>query len=469
MNKFYLPNSAAHTIHVTLFLLVIFLGGCTHSNLLSKGDTYAEQHRYELAIAQYDQALQIKPGRNDTHEKLKQAEVGFQHWLRDINDAADIAYEGDEKGRALILYGKVLAAGGPKEIPGANLQAEARFQALQTALMDQSLLQVKATYPVPIFGQDLESDVADILPILNDYSGLPNQREYSFTLDEFDKKITEQDEERIGEYISGTQLVENPEIDRLQNRIHHLNHEVKELRHDRKKYKHRIRDAERTIAQIEDDHAEQEVQDGFTQSQAERNSEELKQAKAQLRKTRRKLRKTISALEDYEDRLHHTIDNLDVIPATIAEDVYSTHSYFVTHSAYILTGEVLVTTAGHTVAYPLEVVDNDSYHDAQPLLELNADPLVQISAEALIAKLHASARTVAQNIIRDEVQKYRADLLTSANTAVGTKARFEKLVNYGLSGRNGVSRRVANQMEEELQAAYGMEGEFPINRILYGF
>jgi hypothetical protein len=150
-------------------------------------------------------------------------------------------------------------------------------------------------------------------------------------------------------------------------------------------------------------------------------------------------------------------------------DVYSPHAYFVTHSAYTLKGEVIITTASRTVVLPLEVIDNDSYHDEQPLLDLNADPLVHISSEALNAELHASARTVVQNFIRDEVQEYRANILTSAQRAIGLDSRFEKLVSYGLSGRKGVSKRVANQMEEELQADYGVEGEFPINKLLYGF
>ena len=71
--------------------------------------------------------------------------------------------------------------------------------------------------------------------------------------------------------------------------------------------------------------------------------------------------------------------------------------------------------------------------------------------------------------MREELQKYRAGLLASARGEIDKSSRFEKLVSYGLSGRNGVSNRVANQMEEELQATYGFDGEFPINRLLYGF
>jgi tetratricopeptide (TPR) repeat protein len=459
MNKFCFPGYAGLRAEASLFLIVTFLSGCAHTNILSQGDTYAEQGRYELAMVQYDKALQLKPDRDDTRDKFKQAQMSFQHWLQTINDAADVAYDRNQKGRALVLYGKVLASQSSEE----NHQAETRFQALHSALSNQSLLKVKVSYPLPAFGHNIETDIADIIPILDDYTGLPNQREYSFALEEFGEKIVEQDEEFVGEYISGAQLVGNPEIDHLQNRIHHIHREMKELRRDRKKYKHRIKDAGRTIARIE------EEQDDNPELDTEQESKELKQAKAQLHRARRKLHKINDELEDQEDRLYNTIHQLAGTPATIIVDVYSPHSYFVTHSAYILKGEVLVTTAGRTVAYPLEVVDNDSYHDAQPLLDLNADPLVQISAKALSAELHASARIVAQNFIRDEVQEYRAGLLTSAEGAIGINSRFEKLVSYGLSGRNGVSQRVANQMEEELQADYGVQGEFPVNKLLYGF
>lgn len=459
MNKLYFPDYAGHRAYLSLFMIVTFLGGCAHTNILKQGDTYAEQGRYELAMVQYDQALQLKPGRDDTRDKFNLAQVGFQNWLKIINDAADVAYDRNRKGRALILYAKVLAA----QSPGENHQAEARFQALHMALSDQSLLKVKASYPVPVFGHNIEADIADIIPLLNDYTGLPNQRKYSFALEVFDEKIVEKDEELIGEYISGTQIVRNPKIDHLQNQIHHINLEMRELRHDRKKYKRRIKDAEHTIGQIEDDH------DDSTAPFKEQENKELKQAKAQLHRARRKFHKTIDELEGEEDLLYNTIHHLDETPVTIDIDVYSPHSYFVTHSAYILQGEVLITTAGRTIHYPLEVADNDSYHDAQPLLDLNADPLVQISAEALGAELHASARTVALNFIRNEVQEYRAGLLTSAKGAIGTNSRFEKLVNYGLSGRNGVSKRISNQLEEELQADYGIAGEFQINRLLYGF
>jgi tetratricopeptide (TPR) repeat protein len=459
MIKFSFPGYAGLRALVSLFLVVTFLSSCAHTKIVSQGDTYLEQGRYELAMAQYDQALQLKPRRDDTRDKFNQAQLAFQQWLQTINDAANVAYARNQKGRALVLYGKVLAAQGP----GENPQAETRFQALHKALAEQSLLMVKASYPVPIFGQNLERGIEDIIPMLHDYTGLPNQREYSFSLEEFDEEIVEWDEEYIGEYISGSEIVENPEIDYLQNRIHHINREMKELRRDRKKYKHRIKDAEHTIARIEKD---REDNPG---PRTEKENKELKQAKEQLHRAKRKLRKTIDKVEDQEDRLDNTIHHLAETPATIAVDVYSPHSYFVTHSAYSLKGEVIITTASRTVVLPLEVIDNDSYHDEQPLLDLNADPLVHISSEALNAELHASARTVVQNFIRDEVQEYRANLLTSAQGAIGLDSRFEKLVSYGLSGRKGVSKRIANQMEEELQADYGVEGEFPINKLLCGF
>jgi uncharacterized membrane protein (DUF106 family) len=303
-----------------------------------------------------------------------------------------------------------------------------------------------------------------------EYTGLPNQRVYRFSLEKFEEEIVEWDEEYIGEYISGTEIVENPEIHHLQNRIHRINREIKELRRDRKKYKHRIKDAEHKIAQIEKDRndnpgplTEKEYKE------LKKQKKELKQAKEQLHRAKGKLHKTSDEIEEQEDLLYNTTRYLAETPATIIVDVYSPHAYFVTHSAYTLKGEVHITTASGTVVFPLEVVDNDNYHDAQPLLNLNADPLVHISPEALNAQLYASARTVVQDFMRDEVQEYRANLLTSAQRAVGLDSRFEKLVSYGLSGRKGVSRRVANQMEEALQADYGVAGEFPINKLLYDF
>lgn len=459
MNKFYFPGYARHTVHASLCVLITLLGGCTHTNLINQGDSYAEQGRHELAMVQYHQALQLKPSRDDTRVKYNEAQISFQRWLTSIADAADVAYQSNLRGRAFMLYSKLLGT----KSAGENVQAQARFQALQVALLDESLLQVKASYPVAVFGHNMESDIADLLPMVGDFSGLPNQREYSFALAAFDTIIVEQQEERSGEYISGIQIVENPEIDHLKNQIHHLNHEVKEFRRDRKKYRHRIKEAKHKISRIN------EEQDYKTEPDTNLTGEALKQALAQLHRAKRKLHKTIQAMEDDEERLYNTIHQLDMTPATIIEEVYSVHSYFVTHSAYILKGEVLITTAGSTVVYPLEVVNNDSYHDAQPLLNMNADPLVQISAQALTADLHVSARTVAQSFMREELQKYRAGLLASARGEIDKSSRFEKLVSYGLSGRNGVSDRVAHQMEEELQATYGFDGEFPINRLLYGF
>ena len=400
MIKFSFPSYAGLRAFVSLFFTVTFLSSCAHTKIVNQADTYAEQGRYELAMVQYDQALQLKPARDDTRDKFNQAQLAFQQWLQTINDAANVAYDRNQKGRALVLYGKVLAAQGP----GENPQAETRFQALHKALSEQSLLAVRASYPVPVFGQNLETGIEDITPMLDDYTGLPNQREYSFSLEDFDEEIVEWDEEYTGEYISGSQIVENPEIDHLQNRIHRINRDIKELRRDRKKYKHRIKDAEHTIAQIEKDRndnpgplTEKEYKE------LKKENKELKKAKEQLRRARRKLHKTIDEIEDQEDRLDNTIHHLAETPATIVVDVYSPHSYFVTHSAYTLKGEVRITTASGILVLPLEVVDNDSYHDAQPLLNLNADPLVHISSETLNAELHASARAFVRNFIRDEV------------------------------------------------------------------
>ena len=52
MNKLYFPDYAGHRAYLSLFMIVTFLGGCAHTNILKQGDTYAEQGRYELAMVQ---------------------------------------------------------------------------------------------------------------------------------------------------------------------------------------------------------------------------------------------------------------------------------------------------------------------------------------------------------------------------------------------------------------------------------
>jgi len=194
MNKFYFPGYARHTVHASLCVLITLLGGCTHTNLINQGDSYAEQGRHELAMVQYHQALQLKPSRDDTRVKYNEAQIGFQRWLTNIADAADVANESNNKGRTLILYSKLLAA----KTAGENVQAQARFEALQIELLDQSLLQVKASYPVAVFGHNMEADIADRLPMVGDFSGLPNQREYSFALGAFEHNIVGQQGEQSG-------------------------------------------------------------------------------------------------------------------------------------------------------------------------------------------------------------------------------------------------------------------------------
>jgi anti-sigma factor RsiW len=92
-----------------------------------------------------------------------------------------------------------------------------------------------------------------------------------------------------------------------------------------------------------------------------------------------------------------------------------------------------------------------------------------MSEQQLRGELQASARTFAQDYIRTEVRSHRASLLTSANRTVGSDSRVEKLVSYGLSGRNGVSSHISGKMQQQLQSEYGVEGEFPINTLLRGF
>jgi hypothetical protein len=141
----------------------------------------------------------------------------------------------------------------------------------------------------------------------------------------------------------------------------------------------------------------------------------------------------------------------------------------VTNSTYTLKGAVVVTEGGHSTWYELEVVSNDSYHEAQPLLDLVADPLSQLSKQQLQNELRASARIFTQDYLRDELEAYRTGLLASANNTIGANPRMEKLVSYGLSSHSGVNPQVARRMEQQLQSEYGIEGEFPINTLLHQF
>jgi hypothetical protein len=457
------------TICLSLCLLAI-LSGCTHTRLLKQGDGFADQGRLELAIQQYDRALRIKPDQVKTRAKRYEAEAGLRHWLAWINRAADSAYERNQKGRALLLYGKVIEAN-----LGASPTTNARFRTLHSALSAESQLHVTTHYPADIFGNNLQAGIQDILPLEQSYTGLPNEREFTFEFQELGGKIIESDETRHGQYISGTQWVRNPALRQLKDQIYRLNHDVKELRHDRNKYRHRIDEGEMSLARLQREHNDDgdEGDEGSHKHHdthdKKPDNEEIKLAKSQLHRVRRQLRKTTDQLQHHEHRLHQTINRLDDTPATILENIYSTHTYFVTNSTYTLKGAVVVTEGGHSRSYELEVASNDSYHEAQPLLDLAVDPLFQLSEQQLQIELRASARIFTQDYLRDELKAYRTGLLASANNTIGAKPQMEKLVSYGLSSHSGVNQQIARRMEQQLQSEYGIEGEFPINSLLHQF
>ena len=138
-----------------------------------------------------------------------------------------------------------------------------------------------------------------------------------------------------------------------------------------------------------------------------------------------------------------------------------------THSSFELRGEVIVTEGNHSVAYDLSATSQDTYHEAQFLLGLDADPLIQSSQQQLSNELRSSARFFAQDYVRDEVLEYRASMLGAANQATSRNSRMEGLVRYGLSGRDGVNRQVAKTMAQQLQSQFGIVGEFRVNALLY--
>ncbi|WP_431686330.1 tetratricopeptide repeat protein [Hahella sp. NBU794] len=450
-------------------LVALAVTGCAHRNLIKDGEEYYAQGRYELAVERYEEALKLKPNDKDTQNRLQQARRDFTAWLNQVRSAANTAYDRNNLGKAMLLYGKVAQA-------THEQSAWDRYNSAYQTIATQHQFRIKLDSDRRVFGDDLGYGVAGLQLVNKVNSKLGNEARVSMSRAPVHYNLSESVVPEVQQYVSGQVMVSNPDFIRLQGDVSDQRYQLdrakdnmRDARRDFKRERRELESTERDLAKEESalnklnltdpqyDTQKREVD--RLKDKVSRQREEVRRADDEVDKRGRKL-----------DRADHKLDSLltefSMVPPTVMEDVYSDYHY----ERYILTktasSALVMEVDGRRSDTPVNVVSEDDYYDDHYTIGLARKSAMVESDLDMEARLNTEVRIAAQNRLKALVSDYKQSLLLEAAQVVGNDDRFDAWVAHGVAGSPGVDGFLADKMRQYLELELGRGGELDINALL---
>jgi hypothetical protein len=437
-----------------LVLVMIALGtlaGCAHQRLVDSAQDHLHQGRYELALREYDQALRQKPDHAKSQMGYRAAKHHLDAWLQNLQQAADHAYDNHQPGKALLLYGKLAQARGDS----ASLES---YRELYSQLKQQYRLQVDLAFEA--FDAELFDDSFRHVAGLEVLPGAADQ--YRFSLQNLNGNVAYTDETRQQDYLSGVEVIANPDFVHLQDDIEHLRSDVYNSRQTYRKHRKRHRRLERRLqrAQTELDNFE------GNEAQLEQQRETLTELQHRLNNSEKKLNKYQRRCRRAERNLEHHYERLSYTAPTVERDLFSTYRYDVTLLSQILTADLVYLLNDVERSNQVAVEHTDFEHGHHPTIELPAKASVRLSDETLRDRLQAQAGARVTDILRGAVREHREAFLLAARSSDSPSDRFEYWVAYSLAGDGARNRNVEADLRRHLALEFGNSAEFSVNQLL---
>ena len=467
-----------HSKLLLSFIMVCGLSGCAHKNLIEDGQEFEQVGRYELAVQQYQRALELKPKDSKTRQKLAMAQQSLDFWLDDILRQADSAKAQGLDGRALILYSKV-----------AQLRRDAHALAQYKSLHQQ--LKTQARYHLAIndssqLGNNIGSGLADVIVTEQADTNQANQFALNIKVAQPAFKTTSTIKEVTQSYVSGSETVANPDyldlqqhigdhrnkIANLQNDYGHQRDELDELHHRLTWLEKDLQIARLSLAQAKP------RQQNYWRAEVDRRHHLVIDQQNRYNDARHHFSDLAKQIDAQRDELNEALNSLSYLPPTTEQDIHSDHSYRVEQVTRTATGQLTVSFDGANNSFThadlvrsktINASHSDEGHDEQPRLDLAFNPVTLQSDQKISRRYYQSSKEQAQNAIIKHLNDYRQHLRSRANQANGVDDKLEAWVYYGLSGSNGVDNSTQNAMARQLTQEYGVAGEFEINKLLYLF
>lgn len=449
----------------SLILCIMAVSGCAHKNLVSAGQELMTQQQYELAVDKFNAAVKEQPENQETRQKLAQAKEQLNNWASYIEQQAQLAENNQQLEKALLLYAKAFQI---TRSPVAN----SRYKALYQKLKRQSMLDVSLSST----GIDVDLD------IIRSIDGLTLTQSNKATVLKFSQSnpIFEIQQSTLTlqtQYISGTQIVANPELLDLQHAVGQNQHRLRERRT-------KITRLSRIVNQLQNEQQRLNSKVNSLKMQLTASNladtkripleQSLSSANSSLTQANNKLQRKQNTLRDLKHDLvelrqqtNALAHKLAHLPATVEIPVYSDYQYPVQQQVNSLTSTLYLMMNNQIRPADIRVESKDQSHPEHPIIGLASNPMLVSNKEQLTPLLWQQRDKVTRRLLNELVDERKLGFYYQSEQAIGSDDKFAKLVKHGLITRKGAIKEASDKLQQMLVLEYGRGGEFDINKLLH--
>ena len=465
MRKLSLPNNLLAKFKIGLMTSAIaIMSGCAHQNFMDEGKKYAQSNQYEAAVEQFKLALNEEPDDANTQQQLKLVQAQLDQWANALAPIADNAFQQKNLGKALILYGKNAQI-------TKSPHAVKRYKTIYEQLRNQSIVNAKVKSNTLGFDDTMLNSIDGIK-----YSDTATST-LTFSQSNPVFEIQQSRQDAVTQYISGSQLIANPELVEVQhelqdirNRRRHYERDMSNLRHQAQSQRNEVQNIASQLQRAEMKMTASNLSDNQRASyNQEVNSlrSQLNSAKQQERNSTRDFDHAKSDYRRLGDKMQHLATDISLTPAVVEVPVYSDYVYQEFKQTNSLDGVLYLNINSVVRTAGVAVASTDVSHPAHPTIDLAANPLNVLSQQQLAPQYSQERYQIGLRLIEELIAEHKASYLYQAQDSSNLEHKMTLLVQHGLITHDGASSNAANMLNQMLVNEFGQGGIFNINQLLH--
>lgn len=465
MNRLNITHKFSPMTKFWWLAVIALLNGCAHQNLFNDGQQLMTQQRAELALEKFQAAQRERPDDERTALAIKQAQTALSQWSDKLYTSAQQAQQSQQDAKALLLYAKVFQL-------TKNDDANRQYKYLYNKLRKQSVIKVNLTsHSAGIDGATIES--VDGLVLDTSPQALPLKFAQSNPIFE----IQQSSQIHQTQYISGTQLVANPELVDLQHALSRNQHRYRDVQREIKHQRRSSFQLDGKLSQEQRNKQTIEAQllvSNLSPDKRAKLDHSLQQAQSSINRLENKLRSSNNELRDlrqdareYSHQTNELAHQLAHTPATAEVPIYANYEYRVEQQVNSLTATLYMTINGQVRPANITAESKDQSHPAHPTINLAANPMVVDGKPALMPVLDNQRVPVARRLLSEFIDETKLGYFYQAQQAIDIDDKFSLLIKHGLITQQGATIDATIKIKQRLILEFGQVGEFNVNELLH--
>ncbi len=451
-------------IPLLILSILFFINGCAHQNYLDEGLRHINNNQYEAAVEQFTLALREEPNDTNTKNNLNIAKKALYDWALALTPKADVAFHANHLGKALLLYGK--SAQITKDVYSVK-----RYKEVYSILRSQSIVNANVIDNALGFTNETFAAIDGII------THRTSQDTLSFSQSNPVFEIQQSTQNAITQYISGTQLIANPELVELQHKLQQVTRQkhaylkdINEFTNKHSSEKSTIKKLSAQLQRIDRSLSASNLSDAqqanYTK-QATSIRSKLTNAKKKEKNVQKNVHKAKQGYQESNNDINHIAHSLSVTSAVVEIPVYSDYIYQQDIQKNILSGVMHLRVNNVTRTATINVISEDTSHPAHPIINLANNPMQVLNQQQLTPQYKRELFAIGTRLINELIAEKKSSFLYKAQDASDLENKLTFLVQHGLITHQKASLEVATQLNNILTAEFGHGGFFNINQLLH--